>query len=73
MGGDHTVWRPARNALTVSSATLSGVVANGAGSRFSVIFECTKPGRTTSTEAPLPCSESARPWANPSSPAFDEP
>src|SRR5215217_8234652 len=73
MPGAQTVRLPDRRALTVTSATLSGVDANGAASRPAVIDERTKPGRTTRTDAPDPTSESPRPWANPSRPAFDEP
>ena len=55
------------------SATAVGVVANGAAFMPGVIGEWTKPGRTTSTLAPVPASASPRPWAKPSRPAFDEP
>src|SRR5688572_23757657 len=71
--GTHTVRRPDRRAATVAAATLSAVVANGAGASPSVIDVVTKPGRTTRTLAPLPLNESPRPWAKPSRPAFDEP
>ena len=63
---------PARPAAT-ASATASGVVDNGAASNPAVIFECTKPGRTTRTRTPEPSSSSASPWANASRPAFDAP
>ena len=57
----------------IASATAAGVVANGAGSSPSVIFVCTKPGRTIMTWTPLPSRLSPRPWKNASSPALDEP
>ena len=73
VAGAHTVRRPRASALTVASATADGVVAIGAAFIPSVICEWTKPGRTTSTLAPEPARASPRPWANPSSPALDEP
>ena len=40
---------------------------------FAVILPITKPGRAITRCTPLPCSESAKPDANPSSPALAEP
>jgi len=72
-GGTHTISEPRSRPRTIASATASGVVASGAGSRPSVIFVCTKPGRTIITDAPVPTSASPRPWKNASRPAFVDP
>jgi len=69
----QTVRRPLASADTVASATAVAVVLSGARFMPAVIFVSTKPGRTTSTEAPEPASASPRPCAKPSSPAFEEP
>src|SRR5690606_16402165 len=71
--GTHTVCLRARNALTVASATWSGVLENGAGFIPRVIRPITNPGRTSSRCTPLPYRASASPEANPSRPAFAEP
>jgi hypothetical protein len=71
--GTHTVPLPRRSPARIASATASGVVASGASGRPWVIRPRTKPGRTTITRAPLPRSESPRPWARASSPALVEP
>ena len=63
MPGDHTMAEPVVIPATMSSATASGVVENGAASMPSVIFERTKPGRTTITFTPVPQSRSDKPWA----------
>ena len=68
--GTHTTRLPARIALTVATATASGVVAKGAGCRPWVIAEWTNPGRTISTDAPEPASESPSPCAKPSQPGL---
>ena len=72
-GGDQTVWAPRRRPATTSFATASAVVAKGLSSMPSVMAVRTNPGRTTITPAPVPASESPRPWANASSPALVEP
>src|SRR5207302_2891504 len=73
IGGAHTISLLEASASVITAATASGVVANGAGSSPVVIFECTNPGRTTSTRTPDPASASPSPCANASSPAFDDP
>ena len=59
--GAHTCSLPDDTAETMTSATFSGVVESGAGDRPSVIFVCTKPGRTTVTPMPSPRSASVSP------------
>src|SRR5687768_16664610 len=71
--GTHTVCARRARPRSIASATSSGVVARGAGSIPSVIFECTNPGRTTITCAPDPTRLSPRPWKNASMPALDDP
>ena len=72
-GGDQTTAAPFPIPATTSAATASGVVAMGPGGRPAVMRVATQPGRTMVTEAPEPTSASARPWAKPSSPAFEAP
>ena len=48
-----------RSAFATATPTASGVVDSGAAGIPSVIFPITKPGRTSSTRTPVPCSESA--------------
>ena len=67
------VERPRSRAATTASATSAGVVEKGAGVIPRVIRPTTNPGRTSSSETPEPCSASASPEANPSSPALAEP
>ncbi len=71
--GTQTVWRPRRTPVTMASATASGVVASGASGSPSVSFERTNPGRTTSTDTPVPTRESASPVKKASIPALVEP
>src|SRR5439155_24924103 len=71
--GTHTISLPEASASAMASATASGVVAKGAGSRPVVIFERTNPGRTMTTRTPEPTRASPRPCANASSPALEEP
>jgi hypothetical protein len=73
IAGTHTISVPRRTAASTASATASGVVENGTGSRPAVIFDTTNPGRTMITRAPDPTRLSPRPCANPSRPAFDAP
>ena len=73
LAGAHTVSAPRPSPVTIAAATDSGSVASGAASRPWVIFEWTKPGRTTRTRTPLPWRLSPRPWQNASRPALLEP
>ena len=64
---------PAADPFTTAVATSSASQANGASSTPALIFVRTYPGRTTSTLAPLPCSEWPSPVANASWAALVEP
>ena len=71
--GTHTVRRPLASARAVAAATCAGVLDNGAGVMPCVIRPITKPGRTSSSCIPEPCSASDSPLANPSKPALADP
>ena len=71
--GIHTVRRPRASARAVAAATCGGVLDMRRGFHPSVIRPITNPGRTSSSRTPEPCSASARPLQNPSSPALAEP
>lgn len=73
LAGTQTVFRRPRRARAVATPTASAVVANGCGAMPSVIRPVTKPGRTSISRTPVPCSESARPRAKASWPALADP
>ena len=61
-GGTHTTLRPWRRPVIVASATWSAETESGAAFKPSVIFVCTKPGRTINTCTPVPAKPAASPW-----------
>jgi hypothetical protein len=62
---------PARaQAAATAAPTTAGVVANGAAGIPSVNRPRTKPGRSSTTRAPLPCKASTRPDPRASRPAL---
>ena len=72
-GGTQTISLCFARPVVIASATSSGVDDSGVGSIPAVIFECTKPDRTTMTRAPHPARLEPRLRKNESMAALDEP
>src|ERR1035438_9620698 len=71
--GTQTVVAFPASADATAAPTAAGVLDSGAGLIPSVIRPMTKPGLTSSTRTPLPCSESVRPRADAARPALAAP